>query len=110
MPKNPYFFITSCLDNSAALIAIISAPSFGDWLPAHLGMPYRILIYAFVSIHNLTPLYLSDRLLVSGPARSLFLLPPTFVSSAPWGVAASAALIPGSHSPDLHNTESLEII
>ncbi len=41
------------------------------WLPVHLRIEFKILLYVFKSINNLAPSYLSDQLYPYNPTRNL---------------------------------------
>ncbi len=41
------------------------------WLPVHLRIEFKILLYVFKSINNLAPSYLSDQLYPYNPSRNL---------------------------------------
>lgn len=41
------------------------------WLPCHLRINFRILMYVFKCINNLTPAYLMDLLTIYKPRRTL---------------------------------------
>ncbi len=44
------------------------------WLPVHLRIEFKMILYVFKSINNLAPSYLSDQLYPYNPTRNLFYL------------------------------------